>query len=149
MSEFTIGGFNFRSNKLNAIQQWDLTRKLSPIIAAVIPQFASDNPPKGLDDIAQRLVPALEMLSAMPDADSNYVLKTTLGVVERATASVNNQTIWAPVWRNGGLIFEDIDMGIMMQIVVHVIMENLGRFFTVPSSSLSAPNTPSATSPLN
>jgi hypothetical protein len=70
--------------------------------------------------------PLTDALSGMSDEDVDYVLDVCLGVCQRLQPNGQGAPVIA---RGGGLMFEDIDMGQMMQLAVKVIQENLGGFF--------------------
>ena len=76
------------------------------------------------------LGPVADALSKMPDEHVNYVLKMCLGKCHRLDE--HSQT-WARVTTpNGDLLYQDIDVSIMMQLVFSIIQENLESFFNAP-----------------
>lgn len=118
MIEFQIGQHNYKAGKLNAFQQLHVARRLAPVLT-------------GLKDVLQgglgrlkanpleAVVPLAEALSAMKDEDTNYIVTTCLGVVQRQQAQ---NLPWASVTTpQGDLLFDDIDMLVMVQIVWRVL----------------------------
>lgn len=124
-----IGGNTYKIGKLNAIQQFHITRRLAPSLWALAE--ASGSAPSNSDPILA-LKPVAQAVSQLSDEDSEYVLHTCLGVVMR-----DQKGQWARVWaKGGGLMFDDIDLQVMMQLTFAVIRENLGNFFSaLPAQS--------------
>lgn len=132
MTEFTIGEHTYRAGKLGAFKQLHLSRKVAPIIPTLIPVFVKlsasqgGNPLSGdLAGMAELLGPFAEGLASMPDEAAEYVLGTCLAVVQRKQGAT-----WAPVWseRNSVCMFDDMDLGAMIQIAVQVLRDSLGPF---------------------
>ncbi|WP_288074675.1 phage tail assembly chaperone [Pseudomonas sp.] len=132
MTEFTIGEHTYRAAKLDAFKQLHLSRKVAPIIPTLIPVFAKlsgakdSNPLSGdLAGLAGLLEPFAEGLANMPDESAEYVLGTCLAVVQRKQGKT-----WAPVWseRNSVCMFDDLDLGVMIQLAIHIMRDSLGPF---------------------
>lgn len=129
--EFTLGEKQFRTSKLDAFSQFHVSRKLAPIIPTLIPVFvkiARDG--VELTDIAsyaEILAPFADGLAAMSNEDSEYVLSTCMSVVKRKTVGNDN---WAVVWSNSAraCMFDDMDLGDIIQIVLKVVQDSLGNF---------------------
>jgi hypothetical protein len=124
MLEFDIAGQQYRAGKLNAIQQLHLSRRLAPIIPKLLPALAGME--EGAIDvgaIASAFDPLAGALAEMSDADCEYICGLCLGVVSRQQGEK-----WSSIWANKSLMFDDIDLAAMLQIVVKVIGDNLGSF---------------------
>jgi hypothetical protein len=129
--EFSLGEKQFRTAKLDAFQQFHVSRKLAPIIPTLIPVFvkiAKDG--AELSDIAsyaEILAPFADGLAAMSNEDSEYVMATCMSVAKRKAANSDN---WAPVWSNSAraCMFDDMDLGDIIQIVMKVVQDSLGNF---------------------
>jgi hypothetical protein len=67
-----------------------------------------------------------EILAKMPDDDVEYVLNTCLSVVYRDEGT-GFQRIQVQA---GVMMFSDIDLSVMIKLVISVIKENLGNFFS-------------------
>lgn len=127
MKELELGGQTYRIGKLDAFKQFHVSRKIAPIIPTLIPIFVrisqdatlTDN----LVDMAELLTPFAEGVASMSDESSEYVLATCLSVVQRKTGKA-----YAPVFSNGVAMFDDMDVGVMIQLSVQVIQDNLGSF---------------------
>jgi hypothetical protein len=133
MIEFDFGGHQYRAEKLNAFQQFHVSRKIAPLIPAMIPVFLSIEKMKGgfKDNLAQLsalLQPIADGIAALPDESAEYVISTCLAVVRRK--AVDN---WTPVWSGSAkaMMFDDInDLGSIMPLVMRVIQDNLGPFIS-------------------
>lgn len=114
-----VGGQKYRIGRIDARKQFHVARRLAPLLAgmSIVPDKSAD--------FAAFLGPLSDALSAMPDKDVDYVLDICLGVCQRIQANDHP----APVMVRGGLMFEDIDMGQMIQLAVKAIQENLSGFF--------------------
>jgi hypothetical protein len=114
-----VGGQKYRIGRIDARKQFHVARRLAPLLAGM-----SGVPDKSAG-FAAFLGPLTDALSGMSDEDVDYVLDVCLGVCQRIQPNGHP----APVMVRGGLMFEDIDMGQMIQLAVKVIQENLGGFF--------------------
>lgn len=131
MEDIELGGNKYRIGRLNTFQQLHLSRKIAPILPKLIPLFSAiasrpkDTEAFDLDNIGTALSPLTEALAAMPDADFDFVVGLCLGVVTRQQGP-----IWPPIYKQQGgvLMFEDIDIGGILQLVTKVIWSNLGPF---------------------
>lgn len=130
--ETTIKGNTYRTGRLSAMQQFHVARRVAPALTGLVSAFSGMGSSK--EDFAKALGPLADAVAQMPDADAEYVLGTCLSVVSRQTDS----TTWAPVWREGRLAFDDIDLGTMIQLAAKVIQDNLGNIFGALPASLPA-----------
>lgn len=138
MTTIEINGQTYRINKLNALAQFHITRRLSPLLATVGTSLAGLQLglKAGALDFVAILDPMTEILAKMPEDDANYIIFTCLDKVARQVGER-----YAPVATNGQLMFEDIEMPFMLQLVFEVIKDSLGNFIgglagavTLPSS---------------
>lgn len=158
MSEFQLGEDTFRIGKLNAFQQFHLSRKVAPMIPTLIPVFlklqasAKTAPAEGaaegasdyalaplsgdLGALAEMLQPFADGIAGMPDETAEFILSTCLGVVQRKQG-----TAWFPVWSasKNVCMFDDLDLGLMMKLSVRVITESLGPFLRGMLTGQSTP----------
>lgn len=81
------------------------------------------------------LAPMLEALAEMPEADCNYILSKCLSVVQRAVGGGR----WSAVWNENAnrMMFEDLDLALLIQLTLEVLQENLGNFLSAPASTSS------------
>lgn len=135
MSEFKIGTDTFRIGKLNAFQQFHLSRKIAPIIPTMLPLFSRlqsaagegvSNPLTGdLGMLGELMQPFADGIAGMPDESAEFILSTCLGAVKRQQGNS-----WFDVWNasQNVCMFDDIDLGVMIRLSVRVITESLGPF---------------------
>jgi hypothetical protein len=122
-TEFEVGGKLYRiDRRLSAFQQQHVVRRIAPITAALVRVFEQSG-----KDLATALQPLAEEFARMPDADVEYVMKTALATVQRKEAKDR----WARIWNEpaASLMYEDIDLLQMNEIVFHVLKDALGPFF--------------------
>lgn len=131
--EFELDGHTYRVGKMNAMGQFHLARRLMPLLAAAgagaMDQVKTD-PFAAMASIA-------ESVASLPDAEAEYIISAALGIVQRRAGEA-----WAKVWsQSGGLMFEDISLSSMLQIVGRSLGETFGGFFAVlPPGSGQNPN---------
>jgi hypothetical protein len=136
--EFEVNGHGYRAGKLDAFQQWNVTRRLLPVIGGATDSFlkatqaiAGGHDPKIalarlMETSATSIIePLTQALGRLSDADSDFIITTCLSRVQRRQGSNN----WAPmVASNGHLMFAaDLDMPEMLSVVWKVIEANLLR----------------------
>ncbi|RQZ31535.1 hypothetical protein DIE14_01060 [Burkholderia sp. Bp9017] len=167
-TEIELSGKRYQIGKLNAMQQFHVSRRIAPIIPSMIPvlmkfyaeversrnaaanaalgalaagdnaQTAEQRDVLGLvDSIAPVLQPFADALAGLKDEDAEYVFGTCLSVVER-----QHMNGWAKVWAAAQktAMFDDMDIGSMLPLVVRVVVENLGPFISgLLTSQASSP----------
>jgi hypothetical protein len=144
--EFEIKGVKYRVAKLSVFDQLKVTRKLLPVLAGLMADFGSIRtllPADGNVDNAQFdvLAPVLEKvlpriaeeLSGLSDEDTNAIIHPCLAVVSRY-----HMNSWVPVFNQGTLAFDDIDLFTMLQLVARVVADSLGNFLPALPTSETA-----------
>ncbi|MFO3917881.1 phage tail assembly chaperone [Klebsiella aerogenes] len=148
--ECTIKGVNYRANKLGVFEQLKVSRKLLPILAGLMADFSSikamlptttkldsGNLDK-LEPVFNTLLPRIaDELSKLTEEDTNAIIHPCLAMVVR-----ENGKQWTPVFRSGELMFDDIDLFSMLQLVARVVADSLGNF--LPELPDNATPTPKA-----
>jgi hypothetical protein len=139
MVEFDIGGKQFRFDKLPAMQQFHVSRKIAPLLPPLFPIFqqvvkemAAENtkkakaPASDLDKLGPLLKPFADALAGMNDETAEYVFGTCLAVVR-----YKHGDNWIPFWNPAGkiaMVAELNDVGLMIQLVARVIQDALAPF---------------------
>ena len=130
MREHTVGVSTYRLNKLSAMQAFHVNRRIMPIIPTLIPIFAklAKDGSFGADllGFAEVAEPFARGISELPDDVCNYVFAACLSAVQRQTTPGT----WASVWNNsaGVIMFDDLGLDVILELVVEVIKDNLGPF---------------------
>ena len=125
-----LKGNEYRIGKLDAMRQLHVSRRIAPIIPTLVPVFLKiaqqGDVMKDLAGVAELCEPFAEALAEMSDEHSEYIFATCLSVVKRQTSPTN----FAPVWSASAkaCMFDDIDLGDMIQLVLAVIQDSLGPF---------------------
>lgn len=125
--EFEIKGVNYRASKLSVFDQLKVSRKLLPVLAGMLGDFQSIKTATQGGDVYKALETALpkiaDSLAEMSEEDTNAIIFPCLSVVAR-----QNGKVWAPVMSQNELMFDDIDLMSMLQIVGRVVGDSLGNF---------------------
>lgn len=128
--EFRIGENTYRAGRMNAMKQFHVARRIAPVIGSLV---ALTRGAPTMDEILQ---PIAEAIARLSDQDCEYVLGACLATCQRQSGQG-----WAVIWndRIGKLIFDDIDLPVMIEIATRVLQDNLAPFFAgLPSTSLTA-----------
>lgn len=141
----TISNKKYTIGRLNALDQFHVSRKIAPIIPTIIPiisEVAKGDLSKvikaieaidldsddidlksidlsDLDGLSEALSPLMDAISAMSEADTNLVIHKTLSVVHRDGAVL---------CRGESIMFDDLDMMQILPLVIAVIRSSLGNF---------------------
>ncbi|WP_210501978.1 phage tail assembly chaperone [Pantoea ananatis] len=125
--EFEIKGINYRASKLSVFDQLKVSRKLLPVLAGMLGDFQGIKAASQGGDVYKALETALpkiaDSLAEMSEEDTNAIIFPCLSVVAR-----QNGKVWAPVMSQNELMFDDIDLMSMLQIVGRVVGDSLGNF---------------------
>jgi len=158
-TEFELAGRKYRAEKLNALNQGHVSRRIAPLIPNLIPIFVqlsravaddNDTSPEAQEQkdkldgervmaILARpevLQPFADALANLKDADFEFVLNTCLAVVK-----VNHEGNWIGVWNASAkaAMLDDLnDITALLPIVIRVIKDSLGNFLKGLSLSLNA-----------
>jgi hypothetical protein len=136
--DLTIDEREYRVKKLDAIKQFHISRRLLPILSTLgisleTIEQAAKTEAKTMAAFMPALEPVSKVLAAMSDEDANYIIFTCLSVVSRN----EGEGRFASVSTGNRMMFEDIDMPIMIRLVVEVLKENLMGFFAGLGASKS------------
>ncbi|EIT1501268.1 hypothetical protein L1H89_004590 [Salmonella enterica] len=129
--------------KLSVFDQLKVTRKLLPVLAGMMSDFGSIRsllPADGkidgakfdaLKPVFETLLPRIaDELSSLTEDDTNAIIHPCLAVVSR-----KHMGGWTPVFNSGQLVFDDIDLLTMLQLVARVVADSLGNFLPVSLTS--------------
>lgn len=143
MVEFEINGRQFRFDKLPAMQQFHVSRKIAPLLPPLFPIFAQvtkelqaegktkktkGNLTTDLDKIGPLFQPFADVLAGMSDETAEYVFGTCLGIVW-----YKHGENWIKFWNTTGkiaMVAELNDVGLMLQLVARVIQDALAPFIS-------------------
>ncbi|AUU90269.1 hypothetical protein C2U55_14870 [Enterobacteriaceae bacterium ENNIH3] len=143
--EFEIKDVEYRAAKLTVFEQLKVCRKLLPVLSSIVPDLAmlretaaataGDGEKTAL--VINTILPKIaDVVAGMPEEDVNAILYPCLSVVTRKTTAGN----WTQVFRDGSLMFDDIDLFTMLNIAGRVAADNLGNFLPeTPTSVTAAP----------
>jgi hypothetical protein len=136
--EFEIKGLQYRTAKLSVFDQLKVSRKLLPVLAGMLADFQSIKAAAEGGDVYKAMETALpkiaDSLADMSEEDTNAIIFPCLSVVSR-----QNGKGWSPVMSQGTLMFDDIDLMSMLQMVGRVVGDSLGNFLPALPASETAP----------
>jgi hypothetical protein len=124
MAELEAGGTQYRTGKLNGLLQWEIFCRLGPMIPALTAEFRD-----GITATpgARWVMGAVSgALGSLKQEDRDTILMTCLAVVERYDPTVQR---WFRLAANGRLMYEDIDLLTMLELMDLTLQENLAPFF--------------------
>lgn len=135
-NKFTIGSREFSISKIDAIKQFHIVRRLAPVLAELLPvaqKYAKltkeQIDSKLADDSIEDLAPVLSGIAKLGDADSNKILYGLLSAVQVKQEQGN----WANLVTGEQLMFQDMDLPVLLQAAGRALMFNLSGFFaTLP-----------------
>lgn len=122
-----IDGHVYRVSRMNAMDQFHITRRLMPLLASMgisAAQLKSLGKEEGGSELMALVGPAMGTLSAMDNDTAEFIINTCLTAVERSDAEGR----FAKVMVGGRFMFEDIDMMVMLQLTYEVCRFNLAGF---------------------
>ena len=136
-----IGEHEYSIGRSNALDQFHVSRKIAPIIPTLMPIITEvakgdlakviesldvdeakenqNNDLSGLQPLAQALEPFMEAFAKMPEDDVNYIIHKCLAVTKRGSAVV---------CRGQSIMFDDLDMGQILPLVIAVIRVSMANF---------------------
>jgi hypothetical protein len=146
VSEATVNGSLYRIHKMDVLRQFHVARRLAPVLSGVIEalkaagldpvKLAADEAPVAVDPFAM-VEPLSAVLAKVSDEDAEYIIGACLQCVMRAQPSgTGYAAVWVP---RGGLMFHDMQLPEMLQLVWKVLESNLIGFFSGRGSALSVP----------
>jgi Phage tail assembly chaperone protein, TAC len=162
-TEKTLNGVTYRIGQLPARTQWNLCRRVAPLLEGLVPAVqaalgARDRPAvaepgvdpagasgaptgRGVDLVALGMAcvgPLTRALANLSDADSDYVINTCLTAVTRPNG---NGSAYVPMATRAGqpLFATDDDLAVLLPLVGAVLWENLGGFLAVIGPTFGGP----------
>lgn len=150
-TDVEIGADKYRVSSLHAMDQFNVFRRIAPLMRGLGEGFTSLPPEvmdKGLDDLGEAEVlrlfgPLMDVLAGMDDAQVSYVVNKCLA---RVQVQVPDGRWTAVMPTPGRFQFEDrMDMSTMFRLVIAVMQESgvLGFFTEAQGSSSSTVGFPS------
>ncbi len=125
--EFAIHGVAYRTARLSVFEQLKVARKLLPILASMMADFRTIQEQIGNHDtegaVATALPKIASAVASLSDDDINAILFPCLSVVSR-----EHMRGWVPVFQQGEMAFDDIELLTLLQLVARVVADSLGNF---------------------
>lgn len=128
--EFELGGQSYRADRIDAITQFHIVRRLAPIMGKVAPLIKS-----GDGDSMGVLEPLADAIRSLSDEDSNYVI---FGLLKSVKKKDVNGFGWSPVSDGSVLMDSYMSMPTMLQLAFHAFKANFSDFLAGLPSGLSS-----------
>lgn len=137
-TEFAIGAHHYRAGRLNARQQFDVARRLGYVLTMLGAEKNAEFKPTPENFARIILVTA----GQVPQPDMDMALNICLGVVKR---KIPGDLGWAAIATPAGaMMFDDIDMPAMLEMVWRVVSAHrMVDFLSVSGRSSGEPKSPS------
>ena len=130
MEALKVSGHDYVvARRMPAMTQFHVTRRLGPalVVCGVTFKMMLDGVAVSLDDWAAVAGPVLDVVSHMSDDDVEYVINACLRCVDRRNENGTASPLVAP-GTDATLMFQDVDMAVMLRLTVEVLRENLANF---------------------
>lgn len=129
MSEFTVGAHTYAAHPLGVFDQFDIARRIAPVITMLVLQKDREKLKPGF---ARAFV---SLSSGLSREDGQALLTLCMAKVSRKTA-----TGMSPIQAQGQMMFDDIGLDQMLELLWHVlVLSKIIDFFDVPASSSKEP----------
>lgn len=133
--EFSIDARKFKLNKIDAMKQFHIVRRIAPLLREFLPVMGTIAKAKvdlmsdeqKLDEFAKIANPLIEGLSKLSDADADFVLYRLLASVEVEQPEFRS---WATIATEAGVKVQDLELPILLQCAGRALMYNLSGFFS-------------------
>lgn len=131
--EFLINGITFQLNRIDAMKQFHVVRRVGPILSELLPALkkisekkGEEKPDESLENISAFLTPIMNGLSLLNDNDAEFVLKSLLSAVEMKQPTGN----FAKVSNGTMIMFSDLELPTLLQLAGRAFVYNLSGFFS-------------------
>lgn len=135
--EFEIKGIRYSAAKLSVFDQLKVSRKVLPVLAGMLGDFQAlreSSQDGNVYSTVETVLPKIaDAVAGLSEEDTNAIIFPCLAVVSRR----HGKDTWVPVFRDGVLAFDDIDLMSMLQIVGRVIGDSLGNFLPASPASVT------------
>jgi hypothetical protein len=122
-----VKGVTYQIGRLTPKKAFHVSRRLAPFLGAILPhvnKLMGSKEKNALDRMATVLPAIAELAAAMPNDDVDFIIDTCLSVVH-----MRQDRGWMPIQANGQIMFDYIDMMVMLQLTAEVVKVNLIDFF--------------------
>jgi hypothetical protein len=137
-----VRGKTYRVGRMPVMQQLHVSRRLSPLLAALAPAFGALAKAAGPAEQVAAVKPFADAFATLPDADAEYIVSTCLSVVSRDVEGKGRT--WGPLYVQGVNCAEDLGLDTLLPLVVFVVKAALGPFIadfltSAPAGGAEAP----------
>jgi hypothetical protein len=119
-----VKGVTYQIGRLTPKKAFHVSRRLAPFLGAILPHLNKLRDGKDANAITTVIPAIAEIAAEMPNEDVDFIVDTCLAVV-----LMRQDRGWSPVQVNGQIMFDTIDMMVMLQLTAEVVKVNLIDFF--------------------
>lgn len=132
---FEIGGKKFKLRKIDAIKQFHIARRIAPLLSEILPVMgqiskvskdAELSEEQRFDQFAKIAEPVFNGFSKLSDDDADRLLYSLLYAAEIQQEQGN----WAKISNGSQLMFQDLDLPVLLQVAGRAFAYNLSGFFS-------------------
>lgn len=127
MTEVLINGVEYSILPLDTFSQLTLARKSAPLFLGLARTAFENN---------DAYAGYLQLFSTIPEEDFKLLVKAVMPYVRKKSGEVG----WVSVYKNDAFLFQDLDAGVVMELLIKTIMEYVPAFISALDHSLF--NTP-------
>ena len=133
-----IGGMQYRIEKLPTRIQWNVARRLMPVVQGVLPILAIGAQQRMTEDSTGSLIPDMEQMPVfealaalsntigmLTDMDSDYIIDHCLDCVRW-----QQQSRWVPIRAPGGAFLNGAadQFDVQLRLILEVLRESVANF---------------------
>lgn len=120
-NEIELEGKLYKIQSMNVFTQFHVARRLAALAPAILMYLQT--PVEDRNNLVL-FYSMTDAFASMPETDVNYILTNCLNVVLR-----KQESGWAKVQTESGMMFDDISMPQMLKLTWEVIMKDIASFF--------------------
>lgn len=117
--EFSVGGKNFRADKMDCFKQFHVLRKAGPLYPSVVGALKIKD-----QDLMLAVGYVAAAFARLSDDEANFIMNACL-----STCAMKQGSVWSPIMSpSGALMFQDLALPEILEIVWKVLEYNFGPF---------------------
>jgi hypothetical protein len=140
---FSLGNTEFKLRKLDPFTQFNMIRRLGPVLSDIVPVIAEMKKTTSVTDVevmseneklevfAKFFAPVMAGMSKLSDKDSDFVFHNLLH-----SAEIKHGQTWVKISDGKMLLMQNLELPTLLQVAGRAFWFNLGGFFPEPPRAL-------------